>query len=160
MPVRSHVLDPYPKGWQNPIVARTSAALPAGGAWDASPTEFVTAYATQALIAITYTQGGQDGAMDWQVELSPYSSAALVPTGASEWIEQTALAVGGVTSGADTQSLAQAEYQTFDPASALAETVILAPIDMAGIIERMRIRARESGSILSPGTCQITVQLQ
>ena len=159
MPIQSHILDSYPKGWANPSVARISAVLPAAGAWDTTPLELVTAYASFAQIGLTYTRGAVNGAVDYQIEVSLYSGAAIVPAGAAEWLEQTVIAIGALVPGADTQSATQAEYQTFQAASAAAETVTLAPIELGGVVERMRIRARESGVVGTPGTCQISMNL-
>lgn len=154
-----NVLDSYPKGWQNPIIARASAALPAAGAWDASPTECVSAYAHRALILVTYTRGAVNGAVDVALQVSPYSGATLVPAGAQEWIEASVLSVGGVVAGADTRSREQMEYITFQAVGAAAETVQLGPIEIGGTVERIRIPARESGVVGTPGTCQITIEL-
>lgn len=153
------VHDSYPKGWQNPIVARVSAALPAAGAWDATPVENVSAYAHRALVLVTYTRGAVGGAVDIALQVSPYSVAALVPAGAQEWIEASVLSVGGVVAGADTRSREQMEYITFQPVGAAAETIQLGPIELGGTVERIRIPARESGVVGTPGTCQITIEL-
>lgn len=142
--------------------ARASAVLPAAGAWDAAPTEFFISGANWMAICLTYTAGEQAaGACDIQLELSQYSVAALVPAGANEWIEQTLYAPGAVASGADSQSLAQAEYITFMPVGAAAESITFAPVSLRGTFERARVRARESadGIVGTPGTAQITVNL-
>ena len=157
------VLDPYPKGWANPQVVRASAALPAAGAWDASPTELVSDYVRNLTLHFTYTRGAQAaaGAFDWQLEVSPYSSVALVPTGASEWVTESIYAAGAVALGADTQSRVQREYQTYGSQGADPEDFVYGPIDLGRNVERYRIRARESadGDTGTPGTLQITGQV-
>jgi len=142
--------------------ARASAALPAAGAWDATPTAFFVSGADSMAVHLTYTQGAAGGAVDIQLQLSPYSIAALVPAGASEWIDQTLYAPGAVAGGADSQSLAQAEYVTFDPTTANAEGITFSPVALSGVFERCRVRARESpvsGVVGTPGTAAIVVTL-
>ena len=144
------------------VNARASAALPAVGAWDAAPTEFFVSGTNWMSICLTYTNGEADsGAVDIQLELSQYSTDALVPAGANEWIEQTLYAPGAVVQRADTQSLAQAEYITFAPVGNAAESITFSPIALRGTFERARVRARESddGVVGTPGTAQITVNL-
>jgi len=139
--------------------ARASAALTAAGAWDAAPTEFFISGADSLGVHLTYTQGAAGGAVDVQLQLSPYSVAALVPAGANEWETQTLYSAGVVVGGADTQSLMQAEYVTFDPVTAAAESVAFAPVALNGLFERCRVQARESGVVGTPGTAAIVVTL-
>jgi len=156
-------MDPlwsYPTGWANPQNVRTSAALPAVGNWDASPTELVSAYASYLTLHFTYTRLAAGGAFDWQLEVSPYSSAATVPTSASEWVTEAVYASGAVAAGADTQSRVQREYQTYASQGAAAEDFAFGPIHLAGNVERYRVRARESGVIGSPGTLQIAGEMR
>lgn len=151
----------YPRGWQNPVVARVSAALAAAGAWDANPTEFFVSGAKSMTLTFTYTRGAAGGAFDFQLEVSPYSVAALVPAGGGEWADGSAYAVGAVGLGADTQSRVQDEYITFGSQGAGAETIIFGPIELDGTIERMRIPCRESadGVVGTPGTLQVTAEI-
>jgi hypothetical protein len=155
------ILNGHPRGWINPVNARASAALAAAGAWDAAPVEFSVSGAQFATIQFTYTRGGAGGAFDWQLETSIYSVAANVPTGAGEWANQTAYAVGAVATGADTQSLAQQEYATYGSQAAGVETLVIGPIALNATIERMRIPARESadGVVGTPGTLQVSIEL-
>lgn len=155
-------LNPHPRGWQNPVTARASAALPAAGAWDATPTEFFVSGARWMQIQFTYTRGGQgQGAFDWQLESSIYSVAALVPAGAGEWGDQSIFLGGPVALGADTQSRVQQDYETYGSKGAAAETFTFGPIEIDRAIERIRIPARESadGETGSPGTLAIVVEL-
>lgn len=154
-------LWPHPTGWANPQIVRASAALPAAGAWDAAPTELVSAYARWLSLHFTYTRGAAGGAFDWQLEVSPYAVTANVPAGAAEWITQSIYAAGAVVQGADTQSYAQREYQTYGSQGAAAEDFVYGPVELAGNVERYRVRARESadGIVGTPGTLQVAGEL-
>ena len=159
----SGVWDSYPKGWANPINLRASAALAGAGAWDATPTVSFSSGAHKLTLYFTYTRGAAGGAFDWQLEVSPYSVVALAPTGAAEWITADAIyAAGTVVAGADSQSLVQREYQTYESQGAAAEDFAIGPIEFHGTVERIRVRARESASgiVATPGTLQITGELQ
>jgi len=154
-------LWPHPTGWSNPQTVRASAALPAAGAWDTSPTELVSAYARWLSLHFTYTRGAAGGAFDWQLEVSPYSGTTTVPAGASEWVTQSVYAGGAVALGADTQSNVQREYQTYGSQGAAAEDFVYGPLELAGNVERYRVRARESADGVqgTPGTLQISGEL-
>jgi len=158
MPNRDYVLDPYPKAWTNPVVMRASAALPAAGAWDATPTEQNIFGAQGMTFSFTYTRGAAGGAFDYQIELSPYSVVALVPAGANEWITESIYASGAVALGVDTQSREQREYQTYGSTGAGAEGFQI-DFELRAPYERIRILARESadGIPANPGTLQITM---
>lgn len=134
--------------------ARVSAALPGAGAWDATPLELVCGYFLRCTLYFTYTRGGAGGAFDFQVEYSPYSVVANVPAGAQEWITMGLLSNGAVVAGADTQSREQREYVTYQATSAVAEDIPY-PIDLSGAAERVRVIARESGAVGTPGTLQV-----
>lgn len=158
MPYRDFVLDPYPKAWRNPVVMRASAVLPAAGAWDATPTEQNIFGAQGLTLSFTYTRGAAGGAFDYQLELSPYSIAALVPAGANEWVTESIYAAGAVALGTDTQSREQREYQTYGSVGAGAEGFQL-DFELQAPYERVRIPTRESadGIPANPGTLQITM---
>lgn len=149
----------HPVAWQNPVNMRATAALPAAGAWDATPTEQNVAGAGYIMLYFTYQEGDQAGvgAFDWQLQASAYSVAANAPAGALEWTDESMQAVGGVAAGLDTQSRVQAEYQTFAPTSANQEGFIYGPIHLAHDVERVRIPARESGVAGNPGVLQISM---
>lgn len=135
--------------------ARASAALPAAGAWDATPTAMPCPYFENVTLSFTYTHGAAGGAFDWQIETSPYSVAANAPAGASEWVTESIYAAGAVAAGADTTSLVQRELQSYTSQGAAAEDFSFGPIDLGGTVERIRVRARESGAVGTPGTLQI-----
>ena len=153
------VFDSHPKGWANPINLRASAALAGAGAWDAAPTESFSSGSRVLTLYFTYTRGAAGGAFDYQIEVSPYSVVALAPAGAAEWDTADAIyAAGAVAAGADTQSLVQREYQTYESQGAAAEDFAIGPIEFQGTVERIRVRARESadGVVGTPGVLQIT----
>ena len=152
-------LDPHPRGWQNPVTARASAALAAAGAWDAAPTEFFCSGAQWMRLQFTYTRGAAGGAFDFQIESSIYSVIALVPAAAGEWADPSVEAVGAVVAGADTQSLVQDGYDTFESQGAAAETWSYGPVQLNKTLERIRIPARESGAVGTPGTLAIACVL-
>lgn len=145
---RDHVLDPYPKGWLNPVAFRADAILTA--AWVVSG-ETNIAYATGATLGFTYERGAAGGGFDWQIEVSPYSVAALVPAGFSEWITESIYAAGAVPGAADVASLVQREYQTYQSVGAGDEDFVYV-LELPTPIERIRIRVRESADQGIPGT--------
>ncbi len=151
------ILDAYPRGWQNPVNLRASAIL--GAAWDAAPTESFSSGAHNLTLSFTYTRGAAGGAFDWQLEVSIYAVAANVPTNASEWVTESVYAAGAVAAGADTGSMVQREFQTYQPVGGAAEDFVYGPIALDGTVERVRVRARESGVPGTPGTLQIAGEL-
>lgn len=136
-------------------IARASAALAGAGAWDATPTELACPGFDEVNLAFTYTRGGAGGAFDFQIETSPYSIAGNVPAGASEWVTEAIYATGAVAAGADTTSLVQRELQSYTSTGAGAEDFSYGPLKLGATVERIRIRARESGAAGTPGTLQI-----
>jgi len=149
----------YPPGFENPVNLRASAALPVAGAWDAAPTESPCAFVDSLTLNFTYTRGAAGGAFDWQVETSPYAVAANAPAGAAEWVTQSIYAGGLVAAGVDTTSLVQRELQSYTSQGAAAEDFSYGPIALDETVERIRVRARESGVVGAPGTLQITAVL-
>ena len=145
----------YPRAWQNPVDLRPSAALEAAGAWDTAPVAVRVSDATRMSLALTYTRGGAGGAFDWYIEISYAGVAATLPTGAAEWDEMALYASGPVAAGADSQSRIQMEFITFQPLTVNAETFTW-DIELDGTVERVRILARESGAVGTPGTLQVT----
>jgi hypothetical protein len=145
---------PLSPTYLNVQIARASAALPAAGAWD-TPTELYCPYFENVTLNFTYTRGAAGGAFDFQIETSPYSVAANAPAGASEWVTASIYAGGAVAAGADTTSLVQRELESYTSQGAAAEDFSFGPVDLGGTVERIRIRARESGVPGTPGTLQI-----
>ena len=135
-------------------IARASAALPGAGAWS-TPTTLVCPGFDQVNLAFTYTRGAAGGAFDFQIETSPYSITANVPAGASEWVTEAIYSAGALAAGLDTQSRVQREYETYQATGAGAEDFSYGPIHLAATVERIRVTARESGAVATPGTLQI-----
>lgn len=153
------ILDAHPRGWQNPVVLRVDAILPAAPAWDATPIESSASGAHNLTLNFTYIRGAAGGAFDWQLQISIYAVAANVPTGADEWVTQSIYAPGVVAAGADTGSRVQREFNTYQAVGATAESFPIGPIELSGTVERIRVRARESGVVGDPGTLQITAEM-
>jgi hypothetical protein len=151
--------DPYPRGYENPIILRASAALPAAGAWDATPTETSVAGGENMTLSFTYTRGGAGGAFDWQLETSIYAVAANVPTDAAEWVTEYAHTQAVVAAGADTTDSVQRELHSYQATAAGAEDFFFGPIALEKNIERVRVRAKESGATGSPGTLSIVAEV-
>ena len=143
-------------GIESQQIARVSAALPAAGAFDATPLELFVNGADKMMLAITYTRGAAGGAMDFQLETSIYSVVGNVPAGAEEWVDGSAHATGAVAAGVDTASLVQDEVITFTSQGAAAESFAFGPLELNGGVERIRIPCRESGVVGTPGTAPIT----
>lgn len=137
--------------------ARAFAALPAAGAWDTTPTTLTIAGAQAVMLHLSYTRGGAGGAVDYQVQVSPYSIAALVPAGAAQWIAAAEYLAGTLAAGADTASNIQREYVTYEATGAAQEAWAFGPIITSGQIERLRVVARESGAVATPGSFGVTV---
>ena len=157
----SEALWPLSPGWYNPITVRASAALAAAGAWDATPTVCLSAYATHLMLSFTYTRGGNVGAMDWQLETTPFSIDALAPAGSAIWFTEPLFAGGLVALNADSQSHVQRNYTTYGAVTGNAEDFHF-DIDLHGDVERFRVRARESadGDTDNPGTLAIVAELR
>jgi len=153
------ILDTHPRGYQNPVILRISAALPAAGAWDAAPIESFSSGARNLTLAFTYTRAAVGGAVDFQLEISLYAVAANVPTNASEWVTESLYASGAVVPGADTGSTIQREFTTYQATGAGAEDFGYGLLALQGTVERIRVRARESGSVANPGTLSIVAEL-
>jgi hypothetical protein len=149
--------NPHPRGWVNPVELRAAAVL--GAAWDAAPIEVASAMAEEIMLTFNYTRGAVGGAFDWQMETSLYSGAAIVPAGAQEWATETLKQSGAVVPGAETASDVQTERQGYqEEGTGAAESFDYGPIPLKSI-ERLRVRALESGVPLTPGTLQITAVL-
>ena len=153
------IFDTHPRGWTNPVNLRASAALGAAGAWDATPTASFCSGAQHISLYFTYTRGAVGGAFDFQMEVSAYAVAGNVPTGASEWVTQSLYEAGAVAPGADTTSEIQRELITYGSQGAAAEDFVFGPLELRGTVERIRVRAKESGVVGTPGTLQITGEL-
>lgn len=153
MSVRGTV--PLSASYLNVQEARASAALLGAGAWDvdADLPILPCPYFENATVNFTYTPGAAGGAFDFQLEYSPYSVAANVPVGAQQWMIMPLYASGAVVAGADTTSAVQRELITYEATGVAVETFPYSII-LSATIERLRMRARESGVVGDPGTLQ------
>lgn len=145
-------------GVQSLQTARASAALPGAGAWDATPLALFTSGAQRLTITFTYTRGAAGGAFDWQMETSAYSIDASAPAGAGVWATMSIYAAGALVAGADLQSRQQDELVTYTPDAAAIHSLVYGPTDVSGV-ERIRVRARESGNVANPGLLAVNVNL-
>jgi len=149
---------PISATYLNVQIARVSAALAGAGAWDAAPLELACPYFDFVTLSFTYTRGGAAGAFDWQLWTSLYSIVGNAPAGAQEWSAPPIYASGAVAAGADTASLVQDEYMTYTPIDAAVHSFNYGPVPLRGTVERVRVRARESGNVGAPGLLQVTVE--
>ena len=140
-------------GAANPITVRASAVLLGASAWDVAPTEFSVAGVSDITLYVTYTRAGAGGAVDMQVQASPYS---VDVGGVQSWFAQSLFAAAALAAGADSQSRVQREYVTYTSTAAGAETFVYGPIDVESV-ERLRVACREpaGGAPATPGTVHI-----
>lgn len=129
--------------------ARASAALPASGADDSSPTAVPLSSAAQtATVWATYTRGGSGGYARIKPEVSPdgvsWFKAALVNVGT----------IGG-TAPSGVLATRALEYDLPTPASGSALSTAH-PIDVRGA-RFLRIPAAEVGNTGAPGTLALLI---
>lgn len=139
----------HPVGFTNPVTLRTSAALPAAGAWDAAPTASACIPTNAMQLYFKYTRGGAAGAFNFKIEVSPDSAG-------TDWYQMALYDAGAIVAGADTTSVIQREDVTYTATGAAAEYFTYGPVMLHGGVERVRIAARETGNIAAPGTLEIT----
>lgn len=143
--------NPYFLGDLQPV-ARAAAALPAAGAWDATPTEIVTAGMDRARVVATYTRGAAGGAFEIAIETSGDSTG-------TDWERTSIYAGAGVVINTDTTSGVQREGLEYGATAAAAENLTIADLAINGTVERLRIYARETGVVGTPGTLALQVFL-
>lgn len=136
----------------NPLTFRAAAALPAAGAWDATPLIVACPQYSRLVLYLSYTRGAAGGAFDFQVQVSPYSANAAV---VQSWFNQTEFSPAVLAAGADSQSRLQQEYVTYASQGAAIENPVYGPIELGAGVERVMVRARESGVVGTPGTLHI-----
>jgi hypothetical protein len=132
--------------------ARAAAALPAAGAFDATPLELACNEFSHVTFYITYTRGAVGGAMEYYIESSPYSADIA---GVEDWFRTSILAAGAVVINADTVSNIQRESYDYGATAAAAENFVYGPLELQGTVQRIRIVCAESGVVLTPGTAHI-----
>ncbi|GAG99264.1 unnamed protein product [marine sediment metagenome] len=135
--------------------ARVSGALPAAGAWDATPTVMACPSFDYVTLYIKYDEDAQTaaGSVDIRIDVSPDSAGAV-------WHQGTAYSTGAVVAGADTVSAFQREEISYEPTGVAAEFWIFGPLHLGGTVERMRVAAQESGDVGAPGICEIEARFQ
>lgn len=121
--------------------ARTSAALPAAGAYDSSPLSIATNNFNEFTPMFTYTRGGVAGAFAYKVEISNDNSA---------WFQIGELKSGTVTAGADTTDLQQRAEISYTATGDSAESVTGPTFTVAA--NWFRIVCKETGNVGAPGT--------
>ena len=141
----------HPLGTINPVTFRAAAILLAAGAWDVAPLEISVAGFRWLTLFLTYTRGAAGGAVDFQAESSPNSADTVL----EDWFTQTLYAPGVMAAGTDIVSRVQRELITYLATGAAAENFVFGPIEIGGAVERMRVRARESGDVANPGNIAI-----
>lgn len=129
-------------------VARASSLLPAGGAFDTTPTEMQCPGFTQVTLFVEYTRGGAGGDVQFKVELSPVYTGDV-------WHQVGQYAAAAVASGSDVVSNVQRQEVEYGSTGAAIEKFAFGPIDITGA-ERMRVNCQESGAVGTPGTCKVT----
>lgn len=135
------------------VTARASAALPAAGAFDASPTEFSVAGFSFLSMYLTYTEGAVGGSVGTLIEFSDVSS------GGNWYRESLQDQDPTVAGGANTVVPIQTIVRVFDPVGVAAERIKIGPIPLQRNVERVRIPANEIGITATPGTAEIKVLL-
>jgi hypothetical protein len=137
------------------VALRALAALAAAGAWDAAPTEVPCPEFEEVTLFLAYTRGGAGGAVDFQIEVSPYSADVA---GVQSWFTLAAYQAGALAAGADVASNAQREAITYTATGAAAEGWVHGTLRLGRTVERLRVAARESGAVATPGTLEITAR--
>ncbi len=151
----------HPVALQNPVTVRAYAALPAAGAWDATPTELACAGFIWVSLYLAYLEDAQGtgGAVDIALHVSPFDADASASAAARAWMQQSLYAPGVLAISVDTQSRFQREYITYGhtAAAAVPENWVYGPLRLADGVERIRIPARESadGDTANPGSLEI-----
>jgi hypothetical protein len=136
----------------NPFVFRASAALAGAGAWDATPLVIACPQHSRVTFYMSYTRGAAGGAVDFQLLVSPYSATVA---GVENWFIQTEFSPAVLAAGVDSQSRLQQEYVTYASKAAAIENVVYGPVDIGANVERIELRARESGVVGTPGTFHV-----
>lgn len=131
-------------------VARASAALPVAGAWT-TPSELYCPTFLHATLAFTYTRGGAGGKFEFKIEVAN----AKAPT---VWHQFSLYDPGTLASGSDVLSLQQRESVEYASTGAGAERFAY-QFYLNGLWEKIRVPARETGAVGTPGTLKIDLSL-
>lgn len=134
--------------------ARVSAALPAAGAYDATPLEMHCPGFAAVSFYCAYDEDAQalNGEVSMIVEVSPYSvNHATLPS----WFRTAVYASGVVAGGADVNSLIQRDIIAYDPAGAAVEGWVFGPLELWSTVQRIRVRCAETGDPNTPGVVSV-----
>ena len=147
----------HPTGQANPCVLRTWAALPAAGAWDATPTVAVVQGFWWARLYFAYQRSHDTlGTLDYYYDLSPFYADAGAEDSDQAWYHGTLYAAGKMTPCQIQHSMVQQEYISYCSTSADVETFISPPIHLGGCIERLRVFCREGSlAVGNPGHAEV-----
>jgi len=132
---------------------RVFAILLGAGAFDAAPTEVPCVGYRVLTIAGEYTQAAAGGAVNMEIQWSPWAADVVAP--ALSWFPIVAYAVGAVAVNVDTQSLLQAELVQYGSVGAVREPFSF-EITLPTATERVRVACAESGVVGNPGDCGLT----
>jgi len=146
-----------PFAYQPLQVVRVNAILLPASAWDVAPLEFDCPYAGSVTLFVAYIRGGAAGAMDMQIEVSPYTADVTAP--APSWFTQSLYEPVNVVAGTDANSIIQRELVTYTAIGAALETFVY-QVGVAEDIQRVRVGCRESGNVGAPGTCLLIGMLK
>jgi hypothetical protein len=129
-------------------IARVSAVLAGGGAFDVAPLELACPEFHFVTLEIAYTRGGAGGDMQLKIEISPDATG-------TDWYQAGLYKAGNVLSGADVTSNIQREEIEYGSTAAGVERFTLAPLQLQGGAQRIRIPCQESGAVGTPGMVEI-----
>lgn len=133
-------------------VARTSAVLPAAGAYDTSPTELMCAGFESAVFYFSYTRGDALGSFAFKIEVSPHASDSATY---DNWFQLALYEADSIVAGTDEQALIQREEILYTPTSANEERFVYGSVNLGGGIQRVRVSAKEVGTVGKPGTLEV-----
>ena len=130
-------------------ILRVAAVLLPAGAWDAVPAIIQTGQYDQALLYVAYTRGAVNGAVDFNIEVSPYSTIAEA-VGANQWYQVSLYAAGGVVVNVDSASNFQRDIITYGATGAAAEHVVNARVlqGKRGSSNSRNLRYRSTSGVL------------
>lgn len=129
-------------------VLRATAALPAAGAYDASPVPMPVAGWKRLTLFCSYTQGAAGGSVRMLMQFA----IAGAPT---TWYRPTNYRAGGFVAGADVDSSLQCESLLYTATAAGVERFIY-DMDLPSNVEYVRVACAEVGAQAKPGTMAIT----
>lgn len=139
---------PISSVYMDTAVARAAAALPGGGAYDATPLELDCPGFQKVTLFFLYTRGGAGGAFAFRPELNPSGGTAA-------YYQATLYAPANVVAGVDSQSDVQREAVEYQATGAAQESFVYGPLELGGACEHIRIPCAETGNVGAPGTLAI-----